>query len=271
MDYRRFERLVIVGTSALVLIGLVASLVSGVKDVTEVFGQLAIVGVIAVAVHWGRRGGTFAALAACIAYLVLWLPMLSVGLPLQGLTLVISRFAGYCFIGIVGGEVFGRMKYLLAGSKQHGTIDDWSQVYNQQYIARSLERSIERHSRYEEPFSMIVVSLESALNAIERPMKLRAMVRSIANVLREDVRMVDDVARLDDGRFVVMLPHTPGQVAPLVAERLSEAICRTLSIKESSVATMCLAAQEDSIALAEFAVSIAYPRDEPVAQVESGE
>ena len=40
------------------------------------------------------------------------------------------------------------------------------------------------------------------------PTRQRAVVRTVANYLRGDVRMVDEVARLDDGRFLVILPHT---------------------------------------------------------------
>ena len=263
MEYGRFERLVIGGTAVLVLLALATSLASGIGDPAEVFGQLAIVAVMAVAVHWGRKAGTAAALAACLIYLVLRLPLVAAGLSPHALLLIVSRFSGYCLVGIVGGEIFGRMKYLFANARDTGTIDDWSQVYNQRYTARSLGQAIERHNRYQEPFSVIVVCLESALVAVERPAKLRAAVRTIASTLRDDVRLVDDVARLDDGRFVVMLPHTPGKAAPLVAGRLVEVVCRTLGFDEGSITTTCMSAHEDPAALEEFALSIAYPQDEP--------
>lgn len=265
MEYGRFERLVIAGTGGLVLVGMMASFTTGISDPVNVVGQLAIVGVMAVAVHWGRKAGTLAALAACLIYLGLQLPQVSAGLSQQELALVISRFAGFCLAGILGGEIFGRMKYVLAGSKDSDCIDDWSQVYNQHYAARSLSQAIERHNRYQEPFSVIVLVLEQALAGVQKPAKLRGVVRAIASILRDDVRLVDDVARLDDGRFIVMLPHASGNVAPLVAGRLVEAICRTLGVKESSVTATCYGAQEDSAALEEFAVSIGSPQDEAAA------
>lgn len=80
VEYARFERLVIGGTSLLVLLTVAASIASGAADVAEVIGQLAIIGVMGAAVHWGRKAGTIAALAACLLYLVLRLPMLSAGM-----------------------------------------------------------------------------------------------------------------------------------------------------------------------------------------------
>ncbi len=57
----------------------------------------------------------------------------------------------------MGGEIFARVKYLFAGSKDSDVIDDWSRVYNQRYAARALEQAVARHKRYQEPFSAILV------------------------------------------------------------------------------------------------------------------
>lgn len=271
MDYRRFEHLVVGGTAALVLLALAASVATGGVDVVELVGQLAMVAVMAVAVHFGRKVGTIAALAASLLYLALSLPVLSAGLTQERLLLVVSRLAGYCLVGIVGGEIFSRMKYLFASTGDSATIDDWSQVYNQRYTARALGQALERHNRYQEPFSVIVMCLEPILTSDQRPAKARGLVRTVAGILRHDVRLVDDVARLDDGRFVIMLPHTPGNAAHTVVGRLVEAVSQTLGYSESSVTTTCLCAQDDAVALREFATSLAYETDQTLAQPASGE
>jgi len=270
MEYRRFERLVIGAAALLVGLTLAASFAMGGLDAAEVVAQVAVVAVVAVAVHWGRKAGTVAALAACLLYLALRLPMLATGVTTGMFLLVITRFAGYCIIGIVGGEVFARVKYLFAEANATGVIDSWSRVYNQRYASRALDQAIERHRRYQEPFAVIILSLAPSLSASQRPEKLRGLVRSVAGILRDDVRMVDDVARIDDGRFVILLPHTPGTATPLVAERLVNGVCQALGLKKDAMTTVCLGAAENTAALQEFAAGIAPSRDEPEAQPPSG-
>jgi GGDEF domain-containing protein len=263
VEYPRFERLIIGCTALVVVLTLAASALSGGSDAAEIVGGLAFIVVAAVAVHWGRKAGTIAALSACLVYLASRLPMLATGLTTSLLVLILSRFAGYCLVGIVGGEVFGRVKYVFAGSVDSDVIDSWSLVYNQRYTARALDQAIERHKRYQEPFSIVVLTLAPSLTETRRPEQLRGLVRTAAGFLRDDVRMVDDVARLEDGRLVVLLPHTSGASTRLVAERLAAGLCKTLGAQRESVTTMCLDASDDAAALHEFAVSITAVPDEP--------
>lgn len=269
MEYPRFERLVVVGTAVFVLLTLAASVVTSGPDPAETVGQVAVVFVMAVAVHWGRKAGTLAAFAACLLYLTVRLPVLSAEPNANVLLLVVSRFAGYSLIGIAGGEFFARVKYMFANHGA-GIIDDWSEVYNQRYAARALEQALARSERYQEPYSVIVVRLETSVVGAQPPQKLRGTVRAIAAFLRDDVRLTDDVARLDDGRFLVMLPHTPGRSAPVVADRIRLGICHELGVKETCVSTTCLGTDEDTAALKEFAASITPAVAQTADQAASG-
>jgi GGDEF domain-containing protein len=255
MDYARFERWVIAGTALAVLISLATSAATGGLDVILVVGQLMLVVVMAVAVHWGRKLGTIAALSACLLYLIMRLPLVADGLSTSASLLLATRFAGYCLVGIVGGEVFSRVKYAFAGSESD-VIDSWSRVYNQRYAARALEQAVARHERYGEPYSVVVLRIDFPDLEQMKVGRLRHTVRSIATYLCDDVRMVDDVARLDDGRFLVMLPHTPGSAAPIVAERLSSGLCQTLGLKREQVSATSVGAEQDGSALADLSTSL---------------
>lgn len=264
MEYPRFERLVIGSVALLVILTLAASSLTGGVDVAELIGQLAVIVIAAVAVHWGRKAGTIAALSACLLYLAMRLPMLGAGISSASFLLVLTRFAGYCLVGIVGGEIFGRVKYVFAGTADSNSIDEWSGVYNQHYIATTLQHAVERHARYHETFSVVIIALAPSVTAPLRPEKVRSVVRTVANFLRHDVRMIDDVARVQDGRFVVLLPHTPAAAAPLVADRLAAGLCQTLGAKSDCVTTTCLGAAQDAVAVQEFLTSITPTVDEPV-------
>jgi len=264
VEYPRFERLVIGSVALLVILTLAASSLNGGVDVAELIGQLAVIVIAAVAVHWGRKAGTIAALSACLLYLAMRLPMLGAGISSASFLLVLTRFAGYCLIGIVGGEIFGRVKYVLPAPGGSDSIDEWSGVYNQRHIAVAVEQAVERHMRYHETFSIIIISVAPSMTAPLRPEKLRSVIRTIARFLRHDVRMIDDVARIHDGRFVVLLPHTPGAAAPLVADRLAAGLCQALDAKSDCITTTCLAAAKDAVAIQEFLASVSPTVDEPV-------
>lgn len=240
MGYAQFERLVLSATVVLVLGTLAASMATGATGVAEIVGQLAVIAVMFAAVRWGRRAGTIAAVVASVVYLGLQLPVLSSATNARPALLILTRIVGYCLIGIVGGELFGRMKYLMAASDDSGMIDQWSGVYNQRYIVHAIRQALARKTRYNEPFSLVLLELPLTNGNGGRSDKLRAAVRTAASFFRDDVRMVDDVSRLDDGRFLVLLPHTPGAHAPIVAERLAAGARKTLDLGAASVRTSCL-------------------------------
>jgi len=252
MKYSRFEQLII-GVGGLAILGsLVVSLKTGGPGFVEVVAQLLLFVVLVVAVHWGRRAGMYAAIAASLIYIALRVPVLSSSddLTMEGLVFMVARIAAFGLVGIVGGEVCSRIKYVFARFDDSNTIDDWSRVYNQRHASRAIEQARARYTRYGEPFSLVVITLASAITAEMTPQRQRSLVRAVANYLRADIRMVDEVGRLDDGRFVILLPHTPREGGEVVTARLAAGVRQTVGAKPESVTAVCMGAAEDTVALA---------------------
>lgn len=252
MKYARFEQLII-GIGALAVVGSLAlSIQNGGPRLVDVAAQLLLLGVLVAAVHWGRRAGMYAAIAASLIYIALYLRVLSRphDVTVQVLVIIVARVAAYCLVGIVGGELCSRVKYIFARYDESNTIDDWSRVYNQRHASHAIEQARARYTRYGEPFSLVVITLVPEITAEMLPKRQRSLVRAVANFLREDVRMVDEVCRLDDGRFAVLLPHTPRDGGAVVAARLAAGVRRTVGAKPESVRVTCMGAAEDTIALA---------------------
>ena len=262
MDYRQFERLVIGVTAALVIGAIAVSLPAEGGTAIEIGAQLAIVIIVAAASHWGRKTGTVCALVASIAYLAVRLPLIADSFSGPAVLLIASRLAGYLLIGIVGGEIFGRVKYLLAESEDGATIDDFSRVFNERFAARAVRQGLARVERYAEPFSVVLVTLSAEFARDGQTKHVRSMVRSVANVIRDDVRMVDDVAHLSDGRFVVLLPRTGSVGARIVAARLATEIGSAHGIDHTKVVAECLSAPDDSVAIEAFAKRLEPARDD---------
>lgn len=270
MKYTRFEQLVLVAGGAAILGGAAISVTSG-SEPTELIAQGLLFVVLYAAVRFGRRGGLIAAIAASAAYMLLKHPSLSTT-PITTAELVVlaARLGAYGLIGVVGGEICMRMRYNLTKLEGRSALDDWSHVYNQRYIRATLEQALMRYDRYHESFCTVIVTVSPSVFAEMSPARQRTLVRGLADHIRADVRMVDDVARLADGRFVVLLPHTTAEGALIVRDRLVMGVRDALGARAEAVSARCLTLPADEDALRAFVDSIDDAVAEDQADGESG-
>lgn len=259
MKYSRFEQLIVAAGSIIILGTLALSLSGGGPGYEETAAQLMLLVTLVAAVHYGRKGGMIVAMAAATIYVVLRIPLLSsvAGVSPTTLIMIISRLAAYGLVGVVGGDLFGRIKYMFARFENSGTIDDWSRVYNQLYAYRALEQTQGRFTRYGEPFSVVLLTLSPSLTMELRPSRQRTLIRGVANYIRGDVRMVDEVSRLGDGRFVMLLPHTDRDGGRIVCDRVAAGVRHALGAREESVSAVCYGAAEDTAAITSLIEDIA--------------
>lgn len=262
MRYGIFEKFAIVlgGGAVLSALFLEAS-----PPLTEVLAQLLLFGVVIGAVHWGRKGGMVAALGASLVYILLQAPVLIAqqGMTVNLLVPVLVRVLTYGVVGIGGGELCARIKYVFAGMEGNSSIDEWTRVYNQRQISRLIDTAHGLHARYGAPYSVIVVTLAPGLTADLRPSKQRTMLRAVADHIRGNIRLVDDVGRLDDGRFIVLLPQTPRAGGTIAGERVRTGVRDLIGAKDESVSAGVLSAPEDSAELDALRADIRLPDVEP--------
>jgi GGDEF domain-containing protein len=249
VKYERFELLAI-GAGGLAVLATVVMSLQPQPDVIEIIAQVFLLAVLIGAVHWGRKGGMVAGLAAMLAYILMRTPFLiDPAMSSSVLRLVLVRMGAYGLIGIVGGEVCGRIKYFFVRLEDSLAIDEQSRVYNQRFVAQLIRSSMNSFERYGAPFSLVVLTMAPALTAELRPTKVALLVRTVANAIRNDIRLVDEVGRLDDGRFLLLLPHTPKTGAEVAAERVRGAVRDTVGAKDGSVTVQVMGATEDGEAI----------------------
>jgi GGDEF domain-containing protein len=262
VKYSRFELLTI-GVGAVAILGTVASALRPLPDWVELVAQLLLLVVLVGAVHWGRKGGFVAALGATLFYVLLRLPsVVRVGLDADVLELILIRTATFGFVGIIGGEICGRIKYFFARLEDSLSIDEHSRVYNQRFVAQLLSNSLASATRYQTRFSIAVLELAPCITAELRPTRERAIVRSVASHIRNDVRLIDDVGRLDDGRFVLVFPHTPKVGADVAASRVRIGVRDLVGAKDESVKVTVYGSEEDADAIGAIAASITRTSDQ---------
>lgn len=253
MKYSRFEILVLSVGAASVL-GSLFFTVGGAPIAEEIIAQILLLVVLFSAVHWGRSGGFIAALLSSAGYVLLRIPLVieAQGLTLDIASLVAVRVLTYGLIGIVGGELCTRIKYVFARLEGSASIDESSRVYNQRFMARSLEVACGQFARYETPYAAVIVELAPNLTEGLRTSKQLSLVRAVASFIRGDIRLVDEVGRLDDGSFLVLLPQTAMSGAQVAGQRLGSGIRKLLGAREASVVVTIMAAPEDAAALVEL-------------------
>ncbi len=241
MEYERFERLILIVGGATIALSMGTALASGSPESVEIVAQLMLFGVLVAAVKYGRRGGLVAAIVASTVYAVARMNLVSGGFPsTTAMVLVASRLLAYGLVGIVVGEACSRIKYSLASVEGRSALDEWSRVYNQRWAHKTLEQARGRFRRYGEAFSLVVVTISPSVMVGVRPSRQRTLTRLTADGIRADVRMVDEVARLDDGRFLVIMPHTPVEGGQVVAVRLGAILRRALGVRDEAVKIECL-------------------------------
>jgi len=259
MKYPQFERMTLAFGGIAILATSLLSM-PGEPTWQEFIAQAMLLGVLGAALHWGRKGGFIAAALASFVYVLLRLPLFVVTeISTAAVIMLLARVLAYGLIGIVGGEVFGRIKYTFARIEDNSVIDDWSRVYNQRFASNAIVAALGRHRRYGEAFSLIALALSPALTSALSPRRQRSVIRGVANHIRTDVRLVDEVARLDDGRFLVLLPHTPRDGANVAAERIGAGLRQTLGARDESVVVTVLSAAEDRARLSALAEELSLP------------
>ena len=258
MKYTRFEEIVLIVGGAAILGSIAVSYAGGPPELAEVTAQLMLFGVLFSAVRFGRRGGLIAAIVASVVYTMLRIDSLLITeTGLTSLAILAARLIAFGVVGVAVGELCSQMRYRMATMEGSSALDDWSRVFNQRWAYRTLDAARSRFERYGEPYSIIIVSVAHRVFEGLGPSRQRSVVRGIADHIRADVRVVDEVSRLDNGLFVVLLPHTPKTGGEVVAGRLSKGTASALGAASESVSVRLLGAPEDAATIGSFVDTLA--------------
>jgi diguanylate cyclase (GGDEF)-like protein len=251
MKYSKFERLVLIFGIGAVLGTIVASLagraVGG--DVVEIIAQLLLIPIIVGAAHYGRIGGTVTALIVTIAYIPMRLLTLA-GMEMSFLAQLIGfRALVYLLLGIVGGEICFRIKYFLTGLEDRSYIDDVTLLYNPPYLGKLFKNYTQQFERYKNPFSVLIIEMDDRVLQTLRKNHYKKRMREIGVIIRSDVRLVDEVGRLGEDEFGLILPNTETSGASVAGKRLEKEVHRYLQkygdLPEGAVKITVLGYPED--------------------------
>lgn len=220
----------------------------------EVVGQLLLILVLAGALYRGRNGGFLAALVATAVYVAMWVPQLQAeGLSGTALTALGIRSFSYGMVGVIGGEAAGRLKYLFARVGAAPAVDPETGAYNQAYAAAAIRTGLARWEREQVPYAVVRLAAPRAALEGLGSRRRRQVLRQAASHIRNDIRMVDDLASEAPGVFLALLPSTAAAGATVLCRRLVAPVAACLGVAEEAVAAAVLATDDDLLALRRLA------------------
>ena len=124
-----------------------------------------------------------------------------------------------------------RVERLLSRLTDAARTDALTGLPNRVALHETIEREIERAAPHNRPISLLVIDMDRFNKVNERHGLATGdqVVRRMAEMLEEQTRLMDTVARSGGGEFAVVLPETDPHAAFLFAEELLESVRQTFS------------------------------------------
>jgi diguanylate cyclase (GGDEF)-like protein/putative nucleotidyltransferase with HDIG domain len=122
-------------------------------------------------------------------------------------------------------------------AEQRSRIDELTGLFNRRHFEERLKEEIDRHSRYGNMFSVLLLDLDNfkTYNDIYGHPAGDILLGQIGQIIKGSVRSADQAFRYGGDEFVVILPEAAMDDAYVVAERVRLQIAREMELKQITV------------------------------------
>ncbi len=141
------------------------------------------------------------------------------------------------------GSVFNEMTQALQATHVHleqmTRTDQLTGLYNRRHLDAALDAEVERARRDRTPLAVLMLDIDhfKKFNDQFGHPQGDALLKAIADLLREQLRPTDTVARYGGEEFTVLLPRSPRSEAVRIAERLRRRIAELSAGPEGASTT----------------------------------
>jgi len=106
------------------------------------------------------------------------------------------------------------------------TVDGLTQIHNRRFLDEALEREISRGIRYGRELSLVLVDIDKFKDINDQFGHLAgdAVLKSMAQLIRENIRREDVFARFGGEEFALLLPEVDIRGAVLMAEKIRKLV-----------------------------------------------
>jgi diguanylate cyclase (GGDEF)-like protein len=131
-----------------------------------------------------------------------------------------------------------RLGETLAATHDAATIDKLTGIPNRPAVLGMLYGEVERAARYNRPLSVgfVDIDLFKGVNDSHGHHAGDAVLRSVADVLRANIRATDMLGRYGGEEFMFILPETTIEDAAVLAEKLRSQVGRTRTVIDEDLA-----------------------------------
>jgi diguanylate cyclase (GGDEF)-like protein len=122
-------------------------------------------------------------------------------------------------------------------TKKLSLTDGLTGLYNYRFFNQRLKEEFKRALRYSHPLSLIILDVDNfkKINDTHGHLFGDEVLKKIAQMLRENARETDFIARYGGDEFVIILPETNKESAFKLAERILERLNKSTIIKDTSL------------------------------------
>jgi diguanylate cyclase (GGDEF)-like protein len=124
-----------------------------------------------------------------------------------------------------------RLHAQLAALTELATVDPVSGLFNRRYLETRLEAEVERARRQGQDLALLLIDIDDfkRVNDTRGHLEGDRILRDVADLLRDGVRIFDVCARYGGEEFVIVMPAASAPVAQQVAERIRSRVERNFS------------------------------------------
>ena len=162
----------------------------------------------------------------------------------ENMEIMVNDADNEMFVGLVSAQVINiegqphilsvirditQIKRLEAEIAQLAIRDKLTQVFNRPKLDEFLQSELERSERTKAPFAIILVDVDSLRSINETYGNLVGddLLVTIAQVLKQNIRVTDIVGRWSGEEFLIILPETDEKGAVTVAEKIRTIVEKT--------------------------------------------
>ena len=116
--------------------------------------------------------------------------------------------------------------------------DSLTDLYNQKFLNEVLDRKIEEHRRYKTPFSILFIDVDyfKTVNDSKGHIVGSQVLTELATLISGCIRGSDYAFRYGGDEFIILLGHTEGDNALMVAERVRQKVeAHTFDVNSEAV------------------------------------
>jgi len=140
---------------------------------------------------------------------------------------LLGSFASYASIALERS-----MYYSLVGHLRELSItDSLTGLFNKRYFEERFFEELQRSERHNLSFSLAMLDIDDfkLFNDTEGHLSGDEVLKNIANIAKENTRVIDIIARFGGEEFAIIMPQTEKDEAFFVAERIRKSVREQLS------------------------------------------